>query len=64
MGGKFARETASRVPFGESSSLKVIGILAFGFCGAREIRILDAIEELCFFGSKSLPLGLVVSCRH
>ena len=37
----------SRVTFGESSSLKLIGQGAFCVTGVREIHIPDAVEELC-----------------
>ena len=37
----------SRVTFGESSSLKLVGMGAFCETGLREIRIPDSAEELC-----------------
>ena len=47
----------SRVTFGESSSLKLIGRMAFRTSHIREIHIPDAVEELCeecFYQCKSL----------
>ena len=46
-------KSLSRVTFGESSSLKLIGRLAFQGSGVREIHIPDGVEKLyeeCFRG--------------
>ena len=40
-------ESLSRVTFGESSSLKLIGNQAFYRSGLREIHITDGVAELC-----------------
>ena len=50
-------QSLSRVTFGESSSLKLIGKAAFGWSGVVEIHILDGVEELCeacFYDCKKL----------
>ena len=40
-------QSLSRVTFGESSSLKLIGEKAFSGTGLCEIHIPDAVEEIC-----------------
>ena len=44
---KLSCDSLSRVAFGECSSLKLIGKLAFSDSGVREIHIPDGVEELC-----------------
>ena len=48
-------QNLSRVTFGESSSLKLIGKAAFNGSGVREIHIPDGIEQLLRDRSTGLP---------
>ena len=48
-------QSLSRVTFGESSSLKLIGKEAFKSSGVTEIHIPDGIERLLRDGSTGLP---------